>query len=315
MKRVNSIKSEGMRTPLILEIKGNSLDDGPGIRSVIFFKGCPLSCTWCHNPESKRASVELAFDPKECIGCDTCIEVCTEKALSRKNPLFIDRRRCTLCFACVENCPSGALSRVGTEMTVDEIVEKVLIDKPFFDTSGGGATLSGGEPTMYMAVTSELLRSLKEHGIHTLIETCGLFDYDEFTEMLLPVLDIIYYDIKLIESEEHRRYCGTPNEQILDNFMRLLEITGSATTLLPRTPLIPNITDSESNLKGIAAFLKKNGVTKAALLQYNPLWHEKSEKIGAENPHKANKEMKTWMNRDHFKRCREIFSEAGIEVC
>lgn len=298
----------------MLEIKGNSLDDGPGIRSVIFFKGCPLSCTWCHNPESKRASAELAFDPKECIGCDTCIETCTEKALSRKNPLFIDRRRCTLCFACVENCPSGALSRVGTAMTIEEIMDKVLLDKPFYDTSGGGVTLSGGEPTMFMEFTSELLRSLKEHGIHTLVETCGLFDCDEFIEKLSPFLDIIYYDIKLINSEEHRRHCGVRNEQILDNFMRLLEITGSTTTLLPRTPLIPNITDSESNLKGIAAFLKENKVTKAALLQYNPLWHEKSEKIGAENPHHTDKEMKTWMNRDHFKRCREIFSEAGIEI-
>ncbi len=126
---------------LILEIKGNSLDDGPGIRTVVFFKGCPLNCVWCHNPESKKKAIELSWDSKECIGCKSCIEVCRANAISVKNPYYIDRSKCTLCFECVDVCPSGALSRVGKYMTVNEIMKEILKDKPFFITSGGGVTL------------------------------------------------------------------------------------------------------------------------------------------------------------------------------
>ena len=150
------IVNEINHRPLILDIKGNSLDDGPGIRSVIFFKGCPLACTWCHNPESKRFEAEISFDAKACIGCDACLSACPQDALSRDNPFFIDRRRCDLCFRCIDACHSGALSRVGQEMGIAEIVARVLDYKPFYDTSGGGVTLSGGEPTVYMDFASPI---------------------------------------------------------------------------------------------------------------------------------------------------------------
>ena len=153
--------------PLILEISGNALDDGPGIRSVIFFKGCPLSCVWCHNPEGKRAVREIAFDAKACVGCDTCMKLCPEKALSRGNRHFIDRTRCSLCFLCADACPSEALSRVGLEMEVGEIVYTVMKDKPFYDVSGGGVTLSGGEPALFMDFTAALLSRLKAQGGYT----------------------------------------------------------------------------------------------------------------------------------------------------
>ena len=142
--------TDEIKTPLIMEIKGNSLDDGPGIRSVVFYKGCPLSCVWCHNPESKKASMEISFDANICIDCGSCRDVCPQKALARQNRFYIDRSKCTLCFLCVDACPSGALDKVGKTMYVDEIIKKILPDKPFFDTSGGGVTLSGGEPTLYM---------------------------------------------------------------------------------------------------------------------------------------------------------------------
>ena len=161
------------RTPLILDIKGNSLDDGPGIRSVIFFKGCPLSCVWCHNPESKKTGAEIAFDGGRCIDCGTCREVCPEKALSRENPFYIDRSRCPLCFDCVQACPSGALEQVGKEMSINEILEKIVPDKPFFEVSDGGVTLSGGEPTLFMDFAAKLLVALKQQKIHTLVETCS----------------------------------------------------------------------------------------------------------------------------------------------
>jgi len=302
---------ERNRTPLILEIKGNSLDDGPGIRSVVFFKGCPLSCVWCHNPESKKPGKEISFDPKLCAGCDTCLDTCGEQSLSRKNPGFIDRDRCTLCYQCIDSCPSGALSRVGLEMSVQDIVRKILPDKPFFDNSGGGVTLSGGEPTMFMDFSSELLMKLKEAGIHTLLETCGMFKFDAFEKKLLPWLDTIYFDIKLMDPDQHRRECGVSNLMILRNFELLLN---AHPRIVPRTPLIPGITDTAANVRAIAAYLKGLGVHKAFLLSYNPLWFEKCNKIGVAPPFRSDDSKKTWMDRESLARAQEIFRENGIET-
>jgi pyruvate formate lyase activating enzyme len=303
------------RNPLILEIRGNALDDGPGIRTVVFFKGCPLSCVWCHNPESKRASVEIGYDHKACVGCRTCISTCRVGAVSPDNAHFVDRSRCTLCFKCVDACPSGALSRVGKNMEVGEIVKAVLKDRPFFDTSGGGVTFSGGEPTMFMDFLSRMLRVFKRHRIHTLLETCGFFDFKKFKGTLLPYLDMIYYDIKLVDDDAHRTHTGVSNKRILENFIKLQKaMPGSATTLLPRTPLIPGITDTDGNMHDIAAFLAKAGIKHAALMQYNPLWHDKADKVGADNPSRSNKAMTEWMDRIQVDRCRKIFSGSGIEV-
>lgn len=302
-----------IKTPLILEIKGNSLDDGPGIRSVVFYKGCPLSCVWCHNPESKKVPAEISFDPKNCIDCGTCREICPQDALSRDNRFYIDRNKCDLCFLCVDACPSGALDRVGKTMSVDDILKKILPDKPFFDTSGGGVTLSGGEPTLFMDFTSSLLKSLKQNGIHTLLETCGLFDMKKFMVMLYPHLDAVYFDIKIIDSMAHKKFCGVSNEKILDNFEQLYRTASrDGKIFLARTPLIPDITDTESNIKGIAAFLNKLNITEASLLAYNPLWHEKSDKVGAEDPYKNNKIMTSFRENSVVERCRAIFAAAGI---
>jgi pyruvate formate lyase activating enzyme len=301
----------GAIRPLILEIKGNSLDDGPGIRSVVFFKGCPLSCVWCHNPESKRVQPEIGFDRRECVACGNCESVCKEKAVSKKFAYFIDRSRCTLCFACVDACPSGALSRVGREMTVKEIVGRVMIDKPFYETSGGGVTLSGGEPSMFVEFASELLRALKKRRVHTCIETCGLVYLKKFKDLLLPYLDLIYYDIKIIDEEVHRDFTGASNKIILSNFVKLCEYASSSgVTLLPRVPLIPGITDTRENLSNIAEFLSKSGVKTAALMQYNPLWHEKANKVGAEiRYHNSD-----WMEREQADLCKKAFNEAGIKI-
>lgn len=303
------------RKPLILEVRGNSLDDGPGIRSVIFFKGCPLSCVWCHNPESKRPGAEIAFDASACVGCDTCKDLCPEAALSRQNRHYIDRACCTLCFQCADACPSGALERVGREMAVEELVTLVLKDKPFYDVSGGGVTLSGGEPTLFIEFTASLLQSLKTQGVHTLLETCGFFDMQKFKSALLPHLDAIYFDLKLMDDTAHRRYTGVPNGRILDNFKQLVETTrDTAIEVLPRTPLIPGITDSQANLEGLAAVLAGLGVKKVALVNYNPLWHAKADKIGIDNPLGREKSMNAWMGEETMARCRKIFTACGIDL-
>jgi len=301
------------QTPLILEIKGNSLDDGPGIRSVVFYKGCPLSCTWCHNPESKKAVQEISFDARTCIGCGTCREVCPRGALSPDNPVYIDRQKCDLCFLCVDACPSGALSRVGIPMSVDEILAALLPDKPFFDNSGGGVTLSGGEPTLYMDFTGSLLAELRENHIQTLVETCGYFDLDRFMDRIYPHVDILYFDIKLMDEAAHKQYCGVSNRRILENFRCLAETAGTdGKHLLPRSPLIPGITDTDDNISAIAGYLKALGVNEAALLAYNPLWHEKTNKIGAPDPYKDDSIMTTFAENAVLDRCRRIYTDAGI---
>ena len=249
------------------------------------------------------------------MDCGNCRKVCPLKALSRANPLYIDRSKCDLCFRCVDACPSEALARVGREMTVEDILKKILPDRPFFETSGGGVTLSGGEPTLYMEFTAGLLKSLKEHGLHTLLETCGCFDLERFMETLYPYLDAVYFDIKIMDSAAHKKYCGVPNERILENFTRLCEISKrNGKVLLPRIPLIPEMTDTEENITAIAAFLKRLGISEAVLLSYNPLWHEKSDKVGAEDPYKKDRQMTSFSDKKILEKCRAIFAAAGIRV-
>jgi len=198
-------------------------------------------------------------------------------------------------------------------MTVEQIVISVLRDKSFFENSGGGVTLSGGEPTFFMEFTSMLLQALKKERVHTLLETCGYFDLDKFMDMLYPHLDTIYFDIKIIDSADHKKYCDLPNEKILDNFKRLSNTAKQdGRVLLPRTPLIPDITDTEANIGKIAAFLKSLNITEAALLAYNPLWHKKSDKVGVEDPYKNEKAMTSFSENNILERCKAVFAKAGI---
>jgi pyruvate formate lyase activating enzyme len=298
--------------PLIFEIKGNSLDDVPGIRTVEYFKGCTLSCLWCHNPESKRRELELSFDKKKCVACDTCVALCPDRALDRKNPFFVDRERCTLCMACVDACPSGALSAVGKPMTVDEIIRIVEKDIPFFKNSGGGVTLSGGEPTLFMDFTARLAAELRQRGIGVLLETCGLFNYDTFMERIYPNLGMIFFDIKIIDAEGHRRLCGQPNNVILDNFKKLHRLfLDGGISVLPRVPLIPDLTATEENLTAIARFLRDQGAPRVGLLQNNPLWFDKTEMLGRAADGGPG-EMRTWIARDRMERIRSLFD--GFEI-
>ena len=295
--------------PLVLAIKGNSLDDGPGIRTVIFFKGCPLSCVWCQNPESKRAGEEISFDAKECIDCGTCRENCGRGALDKDNPFYIDREKCDLCFQCVATCPVGALAIVGKKMSITEIVDVVKKDLPFFLNSGGGVTLSGGEPTLHMPFLSTLIQELKGFGIHILLETCGFFSLSTFDREIYPHLDQIYFDLKIFDREAHRQYCGVSNDRILQNFAALQQraLDGNV-PLLPRVPLIPGITATRANLEAIAHFLHQNGATKVALLEYNPLWLEKTAKLGL-LPTFASA---VWMSREEIQTCKSIFGEFEV---
>ena len=278
-----------MESPLVLELKGNSLDDGPGIRTAVFFKGCPLRCIWCHNPESKNAEAELSVSLADCIGCGTCRSVCPHGAADPSKPGIVDRTKCVRCFTCAQNCPPKALQRVGEQMSIDDIVKKCAADKPFYDVSGGGVTLTGGEPTMFTDWVGELAQKLNEAGMRVHVETSGMFSYDKLREKLLPFVSSIYMDVKIIDREDHKKYCGVYND-----------------------PLIPGITDTDENLEAIAGLYKETGVKKTELLPYNPTWYGKNEKLGISLADEL-EGVKSWQSNEKMEHCKNIFRREGIE--
>jgi len=264
------------KLPLIVDIARNRTEDGKGIRTTVFFKGCPLSCIWCQNPEAMERNVEIGFYPKNCIGCFECEKVCPEAAIIREKQR-INRGKCTLCLRCVDACPTNSLRKIGTYYEIDELLEILLLDYIFYETSGGGITLSGGEPTLWPTYVGELLKRLKSRGIHTAIQTSGFFSYSSFKEKILPWLSLIMYDFKIIDPIMHLQYTGCDNKIILENFIKLLK---EGVEVIPRIPLIPEFTDTKENLSGILEFLKKMGIERYSFLPYNPLGLSKWENLG-----------------------------------
>ncbi|MFV9690195.1 MAG: glycyl-radical enzyme activating protein [Desulfobacteria bacterium] len=256
------------KLPLIFDIHPFALDDGPGIRTTVFFKGCPLSCLWCHNPESMKSGREIAFYPKLCIKCGDCKTVCREDAISLEHADRIIRDRCTACGRCAEECPTKALRIVGKYYPVSRLIEILMADRIFYETSKGGITFSGGEPTLYMDYVGKVMKELKANNLHVAIETCGMFDLAEFKARLLPYIDLILFDIKLLDSDKHQCYTGKHNKQILRNFVDLVK--ESDVRIVPRVPLVPGITATSDNLTQIAAFLKNRGCSPCRFLSYNP---------------------------------------------
>jgi len=291
--------------PLIVDIKTGSTEDGPGIRSTVFFKGCPLHCTWCQNPEAMEPQVEIGFYPRCCIGCFDCAEVCLEGAILNWEHQRIDRSRCTRCGKCADVCPGKAIRRIGRCYEIEELLEILLRDRVFYKVSGGGVTLSGGEPTLWPEYAGDLLRKLKQEGIRTALQTCGYFEYFAFKEEMLPWLDLIMYDLKLINAEDHLRWTGQDNQRILHNFTRLLN---APVEMIPRIPLIPGFTTSEENLEGISSFLKDSGVRTCSLLPYNPLGLSKWDTLGKNKPPLP----ETWMEKSQQETCYRIYDWAEV---
>ncbi len=296
------------KRPLITDVKRHALHDGPGIRTTVFFKGCPLNCLWCHNPETVSPEPEIAFYPGDCIGCGKCVKACARGAIQSDKPDRINRALCQRCGECVSVCPGTALRVVGTYYELDQLVELLLRDKVYYEVSGGGVTLSGGEPTFHINYASQLLRKLKEHGIHTTIQTSGHFHYETFLSKILPFLSLLLYDIKLMNPEEHRIYTGRGNRIILDNFRRLVK--DSPIPVIPRIPLIPNITTTTANLQAISEFIQKCSLTQCCLLPYNPLGLSKRENFGKEPVDIAQK----WMSNEEEIRCKNFFAWATL-IC
>ena len=268
-----------MHRAIVFNIQRFCIHDGEGIRTTFFFKGCALDCWWCHNPEGRDFHPQLMMKDERCRGCGACVEACSDDCISLDDgTATTDRSRCTACGKCVESCPFMAREIAGRLYSVEELVRVAARDRTFYDTSGGGVTLSGGEAMLQdPGFLLELVSELKRQGFHIAIDTCGDAPYDAFSA-LLPYVDCFLYDIKLMDSELHRLYTGNDNQRILTNLVRLSQ---AGATLHIRIPLIEGVNASDAAIDGILAFLHENvRVQRISLLPCHPMGWDKRRLLG-----------------------------------
>lgn len=262
----------------VFNIMKYSIHDGPGIRTTVFLKGCPLSCWWCHNPESQEIKEQLMLFPNRCIGCKTCIDVCKHGAIKEVDSMIITNlKECTHCGDCVKECYAESREMAGKTMTVDEVVAEILKDKDFFQQSNGGITFSGGEPLMQPSFLIALLKEMKNLGIHTTIDTCG-FASKKTVEEVSQFADLFLYDLKHMNSDKHEKYTGVPNHKILENLKLLRDINKE---VFIRIPIIPGINDNIDDLRDFRDFIRTLPNVKIVnLLPYHKIGQEKYNRLG-----------------------------------
>lgn len=262
---------------LIFNIQKFSVHDGPGIRTTVFMKGCPLQCLWCSNPESQSFLPELLIRDINCKGCGACVDVCPQGAISitKKTGRIIDRQKCDQCLLCVQSCLYGSLLQCGQYRTVKDVLADVLQDKIFYKNSGGGVTLSGGEPLSQSKFTSEFLAECKKEGLHTALETAGHGSWKEM-EKVLGFVDLVLFDIKHLDSGMHEKKTGIKNNILLEN----LQKAAATNNIWLRVPLIAGFNDSTGHIKKIAELGKDVGAQKISLLPYHEGGKSKCRQLG-----------------------------------
>lgn len=292
---------------IVFNIQKFSVNDGPGIRTVVFLKGCPLRCRWCANPESQLVRAEILWDEKKCIGCHHCIEVCPHQAVSLKDgKITVDSSKCDGCGKCFHECPGKALKNEGELKTIQEVMDVVMQDLPFYEESGGGITLSGGEMLAQPEFAIQLLRAAKENGLHTCCETTG-FARQEVFASVIENLDTILFDVKHWNSDKHKDGTAVGNELILANLKYAI---GQGKDVLPRIPVIPGFNDSMEDAVNLARIIKDAGGTRCQLLPFHQFGENKYDQLGREYAYKD----VTAYHREDLEDYRHVFIENGIEA-
>ena len=290
---------------VIFDIQHYSIHDGPGIRTTVFLKGCPLRCLWCSNPESQSDRPEIMFDPSRCTRCGRCVEVCPHNvSVKQENEIRILRELCQGCATCIESCPVEARRIAGSIREVKEVLQEVVKDRLFYENSGGGVTLSGGEPMSQPDFTGALLKQCKDKGIHTVLDTSG-YVQAELWDRVLDYVDMVLYDLKQMDPQKHKEYTGVSNQLILANARKLASLK---IPMVIRIPLIPGYNDTDENSESCARFIKELGITNVELLPFHKLCVSKYAKLQKE--WKLNKV--TPPAQERLEELQEIFTGQGL---